>query len=211
MLDKSISISDIVIMNMRCHNKNNESKQRADCLISDSGIATIPEQAIRPFKKIPLTQGMFALVDDEDFKELSKHKWHIRKKKYTFYARARIEIDGNRKLVYMHRIIMDAPKDRQIDHKNGDGLDNQRSNLRFCTNGQNQHNRRKGKGTSKYKGVHWLKDNKRWRASIGFNKKLINLGCYDNETDAAKAYDRKALELFGEFARTNFKESDNET
>ena len=90
------------------------------------------------------------------------------------------------------------------DHKNGNGLDNQKHNLRTCSQAQNNRNAKKRENcSSKYKGVYWDKKNKKWRARIYLNKKEICLGRYKNEIDAAKAYDEKAKELFGEFAQPN--------
>ena len=151
---------------------------------------------------IPLTQNQFAIVDSEDFAELSKHKWYAYKDYNVWYALTAI----NFSTVSMHRIILNAKKGQFIDHANGNGLDNRKENLRFCTPRQNSQNARKCKTpkTSKYKGVWWRKDRNRWVAEIMLNNKSYHLGCFTDEIECAKSYDRKALELFGEFARTNF-------
>ncbi len=155
------------------------------------------------FRLIPLTQGQFAIVDAEDYDRLAQHKWCAVKGRDTFYAQ-RFK-DG--KIVGMHREIMRAPKGMMCDHRNHNGLDNRKSNLRLCTSAQNQYNKRPKKGcTSRYKGVFLRSDCKRWRAKIGFNRKWIHIGDFDNQMEAAMAYDDKAIELFGEFAWLNFPE-----
>lgn len=162
-------------------------------------------------RNIPLTQEKFAIVDDEDFNWLNKQKWAVHKiYKSIYYATSKIE----GKSVRMHRLILGLKSGDGIktDHRNGSGLDNRRCNLRKCTNAQNGYNQRKlqRKTSSKYKGVHKpLKSNK-WVASIKFNYKNIYIGQYDNELNAAKAYDKKAKELFGEFACINFEDKDVE-
>lgn len=103
----------------------------------------------------------------------------------------------------MHKIIMPGS---EIDHKNGDGLDNRKENLRVCSRSQNLFNRRKhSKSSSSYKGVSWNPLHKKWHSRIMKNKKQINLGYFDKEIDAAIAYDESAKKLFGEFCHTNFK------
>ena len=103
----------------------------------------------------------------------------------------------------MHREIINAPAGMQIDHINGNGLDNRKANLRLCNNAQNQQNRRKrSRATSLFKGVGWH-DN-RWRARITVNGKQIEIGRFKSEFLAAEAYDQKAIELFSEFANLNF-------
>ncbi len=148
---------------------------------------------------IELTQGMTAIVDDEDFERVSLHSWSYKK---TGYAEAKI----NGEKVYLHRFIMNAKKGDEVDHKRtgfpDHGLDCQKENLRFCTRSQNAANSEKKTGASGYKGVE--KVGIKWRASIRNNNKLIHLGMFWTPEDAARAYDKKAVELFGEFARTNF-------
>ena len=105
----------------------------------------------------------------------------------------------------MSRLIMNFPRDLMVDHRNHNTLDNQRCNLRVCTNIQNQQNKkRKINIGSKYKGIHFYKQCKKWQAKIKYNKRQLFLGYFDKEINAAKAYDKKAKELFGEFAFTNF-------
>lgn len=158
-------------------------------------------------KQIPLTQGKFAIVDDGDYEWLNKYKWYAVKNRNTYYAvRKPSRKQGKRTRIYMHRQILDAPKELQVDHANHNGLDNRRQNIRTCTHKQQQHNRLPVKNSSsKYKGVQWYESGKKWKAKIGYNNQYICLGYFVNEVDAAKAYDEKARELFGEFAYTNFK------
>jgi hypothetical protein len=155
------------------------------------------------FKLIPLTQGQFAIVDAEDYEWLSQYKWCAAKDRETFYAHRAC----NGTTVSMHRVIMRAPKGMMCDHRNHNGLDNRKSNLRLCTSAQNQYNKRPKKGcASRYKGVVLRSDSKRWRAKIGFKGKRIHIGDFDNQMEAAMAYDDKAIELFGEFSWLNFPE-----
>lgn len=99
---------------------------------------------------------------------------------------------------------MNPPDNMQIDHKNDNGLDNRKLNLRVCTSGQNAQNRPSQKGaSSKFKGVSWSKKKKKWRSVLHQNDKSIHIGYYDNEIEAACAYDKAAKELFGEFAYLN--------
>jgi hypothetical protein len=155
-------------------------------------------------KEIQVTQGFIALVDDEDFEYLNQFKWHIKKDRSTNYATTNIKHDGGYKTITMHRFILDAIKGVQVDHINHNGLDNQKHNLRLCSNSQNQMNRGYYRNcTSKYKGVSFYKKTKKWKAYIKINGKRINLGYYHCEIDAAKKYNDKAVELFGEFAFIN--------
>ena len=153
-------------------------------------------------RRIPLTQGKFALVDAEDYYQLVKFQWCANEPTKTkFYAVRKC----NRKHVKMHRAIMAAPDHLVVDHIDHDGLNNCKSNLRLCTLAQNSHNcGSRKRATSRYKGVSWKKSTKKWVATIKFNNKLYHLGTFKNEIDAAKAYDKKAASLFGEFAYLNF-------
>jgi len=152
---------------------------------------------------IPLTQGKFAIVDAEDYDRLSQYKWYASKCKNTYYAcRAK-----GRTTIRMHREIMRAPKGLMCDHKNHNGLDNRKSTLRLCTNAQNCYNQQaSSNGTSKHKGVSWHKCSRKWSARIRCDGKFYHLGDYEDEIEAAMAYDDKAVELFGEFAYLNLPE-----
>ena len=152
--------------------------------------------------RIELSWGKWAIVDAEDYEQLSKYRWCAIQTGRNWYAKT---FDRNGIILSMHRFITNAPKGLFVDHKNHNGLDNRRSNLRLCTHAQNQQNTKpRSGGTSKYKGVFWEKAKKKFRAKITHNRKGIHLGYFDDEIDAAKAYDKKAVELFGEFAYLNF-------
>ncbi|KKL21312.1 hypothetical protein LCGC14_2446720 [marine sediment metagenome] len=156
-------------------------------------------------KKIPLTQGYFALVDDEDYEWLSKHKWRVYRDKTNCYAFTKIRI-GYKEHIQprMHRLIMNPTVTEQIDHIDGNGLNNRKSNLRICNGQQNQQNRRPTrKASSQYKGVAWHKRSKKWIARITVDKKIIHLGYFNDEESAARVYDKAAKKYFGEFARIN--------
>ena len=152
-------------------------------------------------KEIRLSMGQIALVDDEDFEFLNQRKWYALKRKYTFHAARHNELKRpfNRN-VYMHREILSLQKGEICDHKDMNGLNNQRSNLRKCTKAQNAMNINP---YVKYKGVSWCKQANNWRAYIVLNNKQIHIGVFKNEDDAALAYNKKAVELYGEFARLN--------
>lgn len=159
---------------------------------------------------IRLTKYQEALVDDDLYDELNTVVWHTQvNKAYGFYAVRsehvyRDKWDYTTKTIYMHRVILPPIKGMTIDHIDGNGLNNQRSNLRYATQSENLHNQRRIKPhSSQYKGVSWYKPYGKWRASIGVDGKVKNLGYFVNEYDAAIAYDRAAIEMFGYFARTN--------
>ena len=158
-------------------------------------------------KEIELSQGRFTLVDDEDYDWLNHWKWSaaLNYKTGKYYAQ-RNEVNelGLIRPVLMHRVIMGAAKGQLIDHKNGNSLNNCRYNLRPCTNSQNMANHGpQVNNTSGYKGVAWNKINKRWIAQIAIMRKITYLGTFTDKADAARAYDKKAYELFGEFAYCN--------
>jgi len=155
-------------------------------------------------KTINLTQGMVTLVDDQDYEELSKYKWYAHKTRCAVYAVKNAPIAGGQVMIHMHRHLLQASTSQQVDHINSDGLDNRRSNLRFCTTSQNMQNQRKTHGTSRFKGVCWHKQRCRWQASIVINSTFRYLGLFDSQYDAAEAYDIEARNYFGEFARLNF-------
>lgn len=156
-------------------------------------------------REIPLTQGKVALVDDEDFGFLTQWKWsaHYAAHGHNWYAKRTVYIAGGRWMtVRMHRLIMAAPKGMQVDHWDHDGLNNQRDNLRVCTQSQNQHNqRRHADSATGYKGV-W-RDGNRWWASIRVNRKGLWLGSFNTPLEAAEAYNEAARQYFGDFACLN--------
>lgn len=149
----------------------------------------------------------FALVDDEDFNDLSRFKWSAERRELadTFYAiRRTLKEEGPSRMVRMHAQIMGAAV-RRIDHKDGDGLNNTRLNLRPCTHTENMRNRRKHQDQprSQFKGVRPMPRG-RWHAAITIDRKRIHIGAFGSEEEAARAYDARAASEFGEFARKNF-------
>ncbi len=155
-------------------------------------------------KKIPLSQGLFALVDDEDFEYLNQWKWQALRDHNTFYAVRNEKINGKIVHFKMHRVIMKTLANQMVDHRDHNGLNNQKYDLRNCTNQQNQLNQIKKEGcTSKYKGVYFNKTINKWIAHIIINYKRTHIGYFDTEDEAALAYNKKAKELFGEFAVLN--------
>lgn len=147
-------------------------------------------------KKILLNNNKFVLIDNEDFEIISSFKWYYHT---TGYART-----STPKKIYMHRLILKANKKEQVDHINGDRLDNRRMNLRLCTEQQNHFNITKHKDNkSGFKGISWDSSRSLWVAHIQANKKLTHIGRFANKLDAIKAYNSFAKELHGEFAKLN--------
>lgn len=152
-------------------------------------------------KKIPLSRGLFAIVDNEDFEWLNQWKWSVHKTGNYLYAGRMCK----GKTIKLHRFIMGATKFQIVDHANRNTLDHQRSNLRICNKGQNNMNAGlRVNNISGYKGVGWRPKSKTWRAQIQANRKWLHLGYFDIKEDAARAYDKAAKKLHGEFARLNF-------
>ena len=155
---------------------------------------------------IPLSRGKFAMVDDEDFDWLCGHKWCVRKSKCKEYASRSHHTKSCSYVVRMHRKILGVyDANLQVDHINGDGLDNRKANLRICTNAQNAWNARKTRNNavSQFKGVALNRKTGKWVASIGLHWQRICLGTYLYEKDAAVAYNEAAKRYFGEFAKLN--------
>jgi len=150
-------------------------------------------------KEIKLTQGMIALVDDEDFDYLNQWRWYVHKERYSYYALRSVK-NSNKKTIAMHRIIMGTPDNMHTDHKDKNGLNNQKDNLRYCTNGQNQMNR-KSSGKINYLGVNCV--GKHFQSRISTERKRIYLGTFKTEKEAALAYNKAAIKYHGEFASLN--------
>jgi hypothetical protein len=165
-----------------------------------------PENLIPNTRLIRLTQGKFAIVDEEDFERVNQFNWCAAQIRHTWYAIRYDCTGGKRVRIYMHRFIIDTDAE-MVDHHNRNGLHNYKSNLRPCNRAQNVVNSKKLKNCSSiYKGVSKNKTCKTFTSCIYKDKKPISLGNYYDEIEAAKAYDTKAKELYGEFARLNFPE-----
>lgn len=171
-------------------------------------------------KTIPLTQGYVALVDDSDYDAVSQYRWQaqIQKSrspsglKRVYATREYVSSDGKRCTQRMHRLILGLTDPKiDVDHRDGDGLNNRRSNLRIATRRQNGSNQRKRPNKNKYKGVCFDKSRSRWLAGIKVNYRRINLGRFATELDAAMAYDTAARQLHGDFACLNFPDTRSRT
>jgi hypothetical protein len=172
--------------------------------------------------EIPLTRGKIALVDDADFETVSRYKWRAVKNEAFgqtyWYAQAHLPmVDGRRKDVKMHRLIMGAPDGVQVDHRDFDGLNNQRYNIRIASAVQNGSHRRKSvailavRCSSPFKGVTFVADqrvkSRPWKAMIGYKNERRLVGYFATDKEAAAAYDAAARTLHGEFAKLNFPDS----
>jgi hypothetical protein len=161
-----------------------------------------------PGRTVRVGRQHVAAIDAADHDQVSAFAWFIqRNASNVIYARADVVgPDGRRRKVFMHRLI--CPEFARVDHRDGDGLNNRRCNLRDSTASTNGGNRKKQRGatTSRFKGVYLAKDKRRWRSAIRLDGRWRGLGHFDGEADAARAYDAAALEAWGEFARPNFPE-----
>lgn len=155
--------------------------------------------SVKAMKKIKLSRGKFAILDNKDFRNLSRFTWCINGGGYAF----RTDHNGGSPVgIYMHRCILIAEKGIQIDHKNGNKLDNRRSNLRRCNTSENSLNKKMGiRNKSGFKGV--SKTTSGWRAAIVRNGRQYHLGVFQSKLRAALAYDSAARQIHGRFCRTN--------
>ena len=158
-------------------------------------------------KRIPLTKGKEALADDEDYEYLMKWKWHAATGGQYAARDGRSSDRRHGGMIYMHRAVaerMGLKPAATIDHRNGNKLDNRRSNLRPATQSEQEGNcRLRADNRSGYRGVTWDKQTGRWRAQIGIGGRHICLKRFDDPKDAARAYNKAALRYFGEFAFLN--------
>lgn len=158
-------------------------------------------------KEIQLTQGKVALVDDDDYEWLSQYKWYYMSRGKHSNSPGYAARHSSKKTIYMHLAIMNAPNGIEVDHRFGDSLDNQKENLRFCTDAENSKNKHKRtESQSKYKGLCRPKNRNKWQVQVYVNGKKHHVGMFDDEIEAAKAYDAAARQYYGEFAATNFED-----
>ena len=162
------------------------------------------ESSVDAPRSIELTRGYKTLVDDEDYDYLNQWNWFYLKafrSSDKFYAKANFVLNSKPKQLFLHRLIMNAPRHLDIDHINRNGLDNRKCNLRLCTTSQNCANKTAFNKWSEYKGI--MKHRKAWVAAITVNNNRIYLGSFKTEIEAARAYNEKAKEFYGEFALLN--------
>ncbi len=163
-------------------------------------------------KRILLTKGQFAIIDDEDYVTVMRFKWYLETHSNLKYAKCCVYLGilNGRQVkagMFMHHLIMRPARGLEVDHRNHNGLDCRRDNMRNCTHAQNIMNERPRAGhSSQYKGVSWYKAGRKWRAYIRVGGVLIFLGGFQTEKIAAVAYDKAAHKHFGEYAYLNFKE-----
>lgn len=150
-----------------------------------------------------LPGGEAAVIDVQDYPKIQSFRWTANRRKHTTYAQTHVRKEGRRTTVMLHRLLLDAPAGSYVDHADGDGLNNARANLRACTNTENQQNGRKQRRptTSKWKGVSRFR--RQWKAEIRVGGEYTYLGLFDEESDAAQAYNFAAAAHFGPFARYN--------
>ena len=155
------------------------------------------------FRRIALTQGKYAIVAPDDYERLSRYKWRVCSGRGTYYAQRAVKVGKKWTSVMMHRDIISVRYDMVVDHINHNGLDNRKVNLRPATIAQNSWNRRRK--NSRFIGVSWNKQMKKWRVLVGRGGKREHIGYFEDKVKAARAYDEAAKKYHGEFAALNFK------
>jgi len=158
-------------------------------------------------KEIQLTQGYVALIDDEDYDMVNFFSWRVMIRKTNIYVGTQAcRINKKAVTMLLHQLVLhNTPEGYEIDHIDGNALNNQKSNLRIVTHTQNMKNTRKSSGgvTSKYKGVFKPSGVRKYKVLITVDKKVIYLGYYKDELEAARVYNEAALKYFGEYAKIN--------
>ncbi len=156
--------------------------------------------------EILLNQGKTTIINTSDLPLIKGHRWfaHYNKRHDRWYVRTAYRSNGKRITLGIHRLILSAKPGQLVDHINGDGLDNRRENLRICNHAGNSRNQNRTRGASKFKGVIIRKSLNKWNARIRYDGKQHHLGYFDNEIDAALAYDYASIDHHGEFGATNF-------
>lgn len=156
-------------------------------------------------RTIALTRdGYSVLVDDEDYNFINQWIWHLYQGRSTNYATRSAKVNGRQETIFLHRVIMKTPKGLEVDHKDWNGLNCQKYNMRNCLHSDNVKSRRLPKiNTSGYKGVYYCKWNNKWCPAISINKSTKRLGYFDTAKEAAIVYDKAIVKHHGEFASTN--------
>lgn len=167
-------------------------------------------KAIRPIRVegqlayVPLTQGYEAVIDAADVHLVEGCSWHVQVRDHTVYVIRNDYSTGKQRTIRMHRVLMGKPEGFEVDHIDGDGLNNRRSNLRVATKAQNQHNQRLARhNTSGFKGVGWHKRVGKWAARITLQGKMRHLGYFGTPEEASAAYASASKNLHGEFGRVS--------
>ena len=153
---------------------------------------------------VPLTQGRTAIIDAADAALVGGRNWYLFARLDTAYARASDYSGAKQRTVLLHRVLMGEPEGLEVDHDDGDGLNNRRGNLRVATHSQNMRNSRiSRRNTSGFKGVYFHKKAGKWASQIKFNGKKKYIGCFASPEEAHEAYCRASKELHGDFGRTS--------
>lgn len=192
---------------------NYSNKLNAPALLETAGGVARRERTASSMGtlSIPLSEDKFVLIDEEDYGLISQYTWHPFQGGHTWYAVSYVNRCGIRQKFRMHRVLLNAPAKLQVDHINGNGLDNRRSNIRLATKVQNGWNRgKRAHSTSCFKGVTHRSDSGKWSAKIQQNNVVYRLGVFETEVEAARVYDDTARKLFGEYARLNFPVDDTQ-